>query len=137
MSGNHRRARARVDGLERSAEDQAAAIAWIDEELAIRAAEDRYAGRVKRAESGRPSTDEDLFAREFVVEAYLAGREQSWLVSTIGRAVALLGEAASMFRDYETIARNDLAGRGVEPASPATRAGRNGQIAERSQAVLP
>src|SRR5690606_11550652 len=137
MTDNHARAR-ETSRLARSAADQALAIRWIDEELAVRAADDVNDGRGLRQYAGPHSTETDLFTREFVVEAYLAGREQSWLLAKLGRASALLSEAAALFREYERHHRAKLKPGiiGGENADPWRKAEQNREIAERLEAFL-
>lgn len=64
-----------------------------------------------------------------------------WIVvdtcwNELGEARALLNEAAARFREYETIAQNDMAGKGVTPADPWVRARRNGDFAARIERWL-
>lgn len=132
MTDNHARAQARDDRTE--------AVRWIDDELGRQAMLFPEPGAAPPRCRSKP---EDLFTREFVEAAYVAGREQSHLARVVGRAVWLLGDARQLFRSYEREHRAKLwpGGRDYdapEAAQAATRAKAdvNREIAERIEAFM-
>jgi hypothetical protein len=132
-------------GRGRAQEDTESAIRWIDEELAARAADQRPSERsrpgVAFIPNLTPSTEQDLFTREFVVEAYLAGRAQSWLIRVLGGATGLLAEAATLFRAYEAHHRSNVLqwtkkGESRQAETSREKEKRNADIAGRIEAFL-